>query len=221
MMAEDTGQGVTGTAGGRHYRKGHQVTHREDMTHEYKGHRCISVYDLPAHMTTSDPGADLRRTKSAVSASVCGMLNTGFGGTVYLGVDDGGRVVGLPLTSSSITSSHLSPGHYFVSLLPSILTDTVSTSSPCWPRPAQKPHLQCRPRPWWGAGPGAVWAPRITWPRPGPAGVTGRPGDMLPRPLSGLWRYTFAPGTSAHRRGFPCPPRNPPSLLCLPFLPYT
>ncbi|XP_050720601.1 uncharacterized protein LOC127000662 isoform X6 [Eriocheir sinensis] len=156
-MAEDTGQGegscltgVTGTAGGRHYRKGHQVTHREDMTHEYKGHRCISVYDLPAHMTTSDPGADLRRTKSAVSASVCGMLNTGFGGTVYLGVDDGGRVVGLPLTrpAPSVVGGGAGGGvgaaHH------------VATPRPCWCDREARRHVTAPPewvveihlRPW-------------------------------------------------------------------------
>ncbi|KAK8392617.1 hypothetical protein O3P69_014797 [Scylla paramamosain] len=67
---------------GRHYVKGQQVNVTEDLRHEFKGHRSISVFDLPSRW------------------SVGGMMNTGVGGTVYLGVSDAGRVVGLPLTGS-------------------------------------------------------------------------------------------------------------------------
>ncbi|XP_063884724.1 uncharacterized protein LOC135113400 [Scylla paramamosain] len=79
---------------GRHYVKGQQVNVTEDLRHEFKGHRSISVFDLPSRWSRDAQA----RTRSAVSASVGGMMNTGVGGTVYLGVSDEGRVVGLPLT---------------------------------------------------------------------------------------------------------------------------
>ncbi|XP_045107322.1 uncharacterized protein LOC123502157 isoform X2 [Portunus trituberculatus] len=83
----------------RYYVKGQQVSVTEDLRTEFKGHRNISVFDLPSSWSR-----DARqKTRSAVSASVGALLNTGVGGTVYLGVSDEGKVVGLPLTGSAWT----------------------------------------------------------------------------------------------------------------------
>lgn len=211
MMAEDTGQGVTGTAGGRHYRKGHQVTHREDMTHEYKGHRCISVYDLPAHMTTSDPGADLRRTKSAVSASVCGMLNTGFGGTVYLGVDDGGRVVGLPLTSqqqhhvlASLSwtlfrfTPAVHPDRYCVNFIPVLAP----------PRPEAPPPMPAPSVVGGGAGGGVGAAHHVATPRPCWCDREAR--RHVTAPPEWVVEIHLRPWDLSSQERFPLPPQEPP-----------
>ena len=126
----------------------------EDSRHEFKGHRCLSVEELPK--SSFIPGT-LRRSKKAISryvvvdvgqvqyptsaavwqqkkckfltalcikcigTPVCyrtlnGFLNTGQGGTVYLGVLDDGTVKGLPMSqfqvNHSIKSGHACAGFH-------------------------------------------------------------------------------------------------------------
>ncbi|XP_066939000.1 schlafen-like protein 2 isoform X2 [Macrobrachium rosenbergii] len=68
----------------------------EDIGHEFKGHRSLSIYDL--HNLCLNGGPGMERTKNCVSISLCAMLNSGQGGTVYLGVTDSGQVKGISLT---------------------------------------------------------------------------------------------------------------------------
>ena len=73
----------------------------EDKRTEFKAHRCLSARDLSDKAFS--PGRDGLYKKwtyrrRAVSASLCGLLNTGQGGTLYLGVTDSGRVEGLHMT---------------------------------------------------------------------------------------------------------------------------
>ncbi|KAK7077207.1 hypothetical protein SK128_007101, partial [Halocaridina rubra] len=80
----------------RHYIFGQQISVEEDLAHEFKGHRSISILDIPNLCLHSSTGSD--RTRNSVSTSICGMLNSGLGGTVYLGVTDNGIVRGISLT---------------------------------------------------------------------------------------------------------------------------
>ncbi|XP_066938999.1 schlafen-like protein 2 isoform X1 [Macrobrachium rosenbergii] len=80
----------------RHYILGQHVAMEEDIGHEFKGHRSLSIYDL--HNLCLNGGPGMERTKNCVSISLCAMLNSGQGGTVYLGVTDSGQVKGISLT---------------------------------------------------------------------------------------------------------------------------
>ncbi|XP_064640322.1 uncharacterized protein LOC135495522 [Lineus longissimus] len=79
----------------RYYIKGAVVPFEEDLTHEFKGHRNMAVEELPpwAFITGSN-----KRSRKAVSRTINGFLNTGKGGTVYLGIVDDGTVKGMKLT---------------------------------------------------------------------------------------------------------------------------
>lgn len=79
----------------RFYVKNSVVPFEEDSTHEFKGHRNISVEELPPWCYI--PGTD-RRSRKAVSRNINSFLNTGKGGTIYLGIVDDGSVKGLLLT---------------------------------------------------------------------------------------------------------------------------
>jgi hypothetical protein len=75
----------------------------EDLTHEFKGHRCLSSMDLSDKTHTLDRNGNecvpkVKYARRPLSAYLCGMLNTGKGGTFFLGVEDGGRVEGLMMT---------------------------------------------------------------------------------------------------------------------------
>eukprot|EP00118_Oscarella_pearsei_P013568 m.109639 g.109639 ORF g.109639 m.109639 type:complete len:172 (+) comp37360_c0_seq5:65-580(+) len=80
----------------RFYVRGAEVDVDEDVCHEFKGHRCISVENL-------GPWAfhDVQqksRTKRAASRALNSFLNSGKGGTVYLGITDDGVVRGHSMT---------------------------------------------------------------------------------------------------------------------------
>ncbi|CAL4116343.1 unnamed protein product [Meganyctiphanes norvegica] len=80
----------------RFYIQGQQMSWEEDLGHEFKGHRSISLHDIHNMCLQSQDGGD--RTRNAVSISLCAMLNSGHGGTVYLGITDSGIVRGLSLS---------------------------------------------------------------------------------------------------------------------------
>ncbi|CAH1269551.1 Hypp4201 [Branchiostoma lanceolatum] len=67
----------------------------EDFNHEFKGHRNLAVEELPSWCY--QPGSE-RRSRRAISRALNAFLNTGKGGTVYLGITDDGRVKGIRLT---------------------------------------------------------------------------------------------------------------------------
>ena len=66
----------------------------ESNTLEFKGHRDFCVDDLKQ----SNRDESNRPTRQQISKHVCGMLNTGKGGTVHCGVLDDGRVEGFMLS---------------------------------------------------------------------------------------------------------------------------
>ena len=75
-----------------HYYVRHsQLDLEEGKNMEFKGHRMFSKSQVPV-----PPNGDvqLRQTRQHVSKYVCGMLNTGVGGTLLLGVLDNGTVEG-------------------------------------------------------------------------------------------------------------------------------
>ncbi|XP_060589221.1 uncharacterized protein LOC132744510 [Ruditapes philippinarum] len=80
----------------RYYVRNTVVPFEEDFTHEFKGHRNICVEDLPPWTQESKTEKASRR---AVSRVLNAFLNTGKGGTVYLGVIDSGCVKGLQLSA--------------------------------------------------------------------------------------------------------------------------
>lgn len=71
------------------------VPFEEDATHEFKGHRNITAEEVPPWCYI--PGTD-RRSRKAVSRNINGFLNTGKGGTIYLGIVDDGTVKGIHMT---------------------------------------------------------------------------------------------------------------------------
>ncbi|PNF25945.1 hypothetical protein B7P43_G10019 [Cryptotermes secundus] len=79
----------------KHYIRNEVVAFEEDQTHEFKGHRNISVADVPPWCINASNNTS---TRKAISRNLCGFLNTGCGGTVYIGILDGGRVQGVRLT---------------------------------------------------------------------------------------------------------------------------
>lgn len=72
------------------------IPHREDMCHEFKGHSCISADEISPHRFYIKSKSI---TIKSVSRTICGFLNTGFGGKALLGVFDDGKAIGLPLTA--------------------------------------------------------------------------------------------------------------------------
>eukprot|EP00117_Sycon_ciliatum_P014824 scpid61177/ scgid14925/ len=68
----------------------------EDHCHEFKGHRNVSVEELPPWSFIKGRSGDkLHRSRRAVSRTLCGFLNSGEGGTVYMGVTDDGVARGM------------------------------------------------------------------------------------------------------------------------------
>ncbi|XP_074645719.1 schlafen-like protein 2 [Tubulanus polymorphus] len=71
------------------------VPFEEDATHEFKGHKNFTSEEVPpwAFQTGTD-----RPSRQPVSKAINGFLNSGIGGTVYLGIVDDGSVKGMVLT---------------------------------------------------------------------------------------------------------------------------
>ncbi|KAH3778764.1 uncharacterized protein LOC127844552 [Dreissena polymorpha] len=80
----------------RYYIRNQLMPCEEDFTHEFKGHRNICVENLPP-WTQANEKQD-RASRRAVSRTLNAFLNTGKGGTAYLGVIDNGQVKGLTLS---------------------------------------------------------------------------------------------------------------------------
>ena len=75
----------------------------EDRHHEFKAHRQLSNLDLSQSSLLPDRNGSetvrkLAGRRQSISQYICGMLNTGEGGCLYLGVTDSGRVAGLMMS---------------------------------------------------------------------------------------------------------------------------
>ncbi|XP_061197361.1 uncharacterized protein LOC133205542 [Saccostrea echinata] len=79
----------------RYYIKDSVVPFEEDMYHEFKGHRNLAVEELPPWTKET---LKEKASRKAVSRALNGFVNTGKGGTIYLGIIDSGEVRGLTLT---------------------------------------------------------------------------------------------------------------------------
>lgn len=83
----------------RPYIRGEIVPFEEDLLHELKGHRTINSDESnPHHFQETKDGKRLKRTRQQWSKYLCGMLNSGQGGTLYSGILDDGVVSGIMLT---------------------------------------------------------------------------------------------------------------------------
>ena len=99
----------------RSYVRGSVVPFEEDLEHEFKGHRTISLQDrwiflpltiltrvprLPVGMKphhSGNPGG-LVNTRQQWSKYICGMINSGVGGVLYGGIFDNGEVNGFMMS---------------------------------------------------------------------------------------------------------------------------
>ncbi|KAJ7374918.1 hypothetical protein OS493_005276 [Desmophyllum pertusum] len=81
--------------GSRHKEPEKRVEVKARLRGTGPGKENITVEELPPWCYY--PGTD-RRSRKAVSRNINGFLNTGKGGTIYLGIVDDGRVKGLQMT---------------------------------------------------------------------------------------------------------------------------
>ncbi|XP_014786216.1 uncharacterized protein LOC106880676 isoform X1 [Octopus bimaculoides] len=75
------------------YWENNMIPFEEDSRHEFKCHRNLSVEELPPWTQENQ-----KRTRRSISRTLNAFLNTGQGGSVYLGVADDGTIIGLQLT---------------------------------------------------------------------------------------------------------------------------
>jgi len=80
------------------YTRGEIVPFEEDLYHEFKGHRTISVENRMPDFTTGE----MIKTRQQWSKYLCGMLNSGFGGVLYGGILDNGEVNGFMMSQYQI-----------------------------------------------------------------------------------------------------------------------
>jgi len=75
------------------YFRGEKIPIEEDLTHEFKGHRTITIEEVKPHQKKMQT-----RTRQQWSKYLCGLLNTGLGGTLYGGILDDGTVSGFSMS---------------------------------------------------------------------------------------------------------------------------
>ncbi|XP_075747869.1 schlafen-like protein 2 isoform X1 [Rhipicephalus microplus] len=73
------------------YKFGEHVRMEEDQRIEFKAHKNISIEEL-------SPACKDQHSRQTISRTICAFLNTGRGGTIFLGILDNGEVNGLHLT---------------------------------------------------------------------------------------------------------------------------
>lgn len=79
------------------YVRGSKIPKDEDQTTEFKGHRMVSLDEINP-LNAIEIKGKLRRTRQYISKYICGMLNRGKGGSVFLGVLDNGNVQGFSMS---------------------------------------------------------------------------------------------------------------------------
>jgi len=85
----------------RSFIRGSVVPFEEDLLHEFKGHRTISIQDrLPVGVKPHHKGSPggLVNTRQQWSKYICGMINSGLGGVLYGGIFDNGEVNGFMMS---------------------------------------------------------------------------------------------------------------------------
>ena len=83
-----------------HYVRGEIVPFEEDLHHEFKGHRTIAIENrlINNGMFGNGPIGEYSNTRQHWSKYLCGMINTGVGGTLYGGIQDSGLVTGFMMS---------------------------------------------------------------------------------------------------------------------------
>lgn len=81
----------------RYYIKGKKLSIDENIFHEFKGHRDMTIKDLSPN-TFSVEGDKMKMSRQPISRTLCSFLNTGIGGIIYIGILDNGKVTGINLT---------------------------------------------------------------------------------------------------------------------------
>lgn len=76
----------------RYFVRDELVPFDEDETHEFKGHSNVIQSQIPVW-------SEATKSRTRISRALCAFLNTGKGGTVYIGILDNGTVKGLHLTN--------------------------------------------------------------------------------------------------------------------------
>ncbi|CBY35984.1 unnamed protein product [Oikopleura dioica] len=84
----------------RYYRFDTKINEVEDRTHEFKNHWFITQAQIKRGGFRLHP----------ITTVICGFLNQGLGGTIYLGIRDSGQVTGLSLTPNEMDHLSLSVG---------------------------------------------------------------------------------------------------------------
>nr|XP_037284185.1 uncharacterized protein LOC119176952 [Rhipicephalus microplus] len=82
---------ATGARKRRFYKFGERVSMEEGQRIEFKAHKLMAIEELP-------PACQDQHSKQTISRTICAFLNTGRGGTIFLGILDNGDVNGLHLT---------------------------------------------------------------------------------------------------------------------------
>ena len=110
----------------RTYTRGKVVANmEEDLTHEFKAHRTISIEN---RTRTLQEGAEVySQTRQHWSKYLCGMVNSS-GGTLYGGVQDEGRVVGFMLSQYQKDHVVIQLEDLFERFTPPVSTDQYSVS---------------------------------------------------------------------------------------------
>ena len=88
------------------YMRHSKIPIEENLQNEFKAHRDLSKLDLSenryrrACIDDKGKGWILKdsRNRSAISKTICGMLNTGLKSTIYMGVTDRGQVEGFMMS---------------------------------------------------------------------------------------------------------------------------
>ena len=76
----------------RTYTRGKIVPIEEDLRHEFKAHRTITIENR------KNSHGEYSNTRQQWSKYLCGMLSTGQGGTLYGGIQDCGTVTGFMMS---------------------------------------------------------------------------------------------------------------------------
>lgn len=79
----------------KHFMSGSKVSMEETGYTEFKAHMCLQECEIALWMYEQDSE---RRSKSPISKTLNAFLNTGTGGTVFLGILDSGEAKGFPMT---------------------------------------------------------------------------------------------------------------------------
>ena len=105
----------------RYYIRGESIKVEEDETHEFKGHRTLCAEELDPHNVLPNGNP----SRAPLSRSVCGFLNAGKGGTIYIGVTDEGTAHGLHLTQDQKDHIEISFGDLLRRFTPAVSKDLI------------------------------------------------------------------------------------------------